>query len=190
MYNAAGATLVAAFFLFRDPSTAARRLLPVVAIVVLFLLVVFPFLNDFTGGSLQERFEDTQTTHRSEIADADFQIFLENPVVGVGVGSSYEQRARYTGFKAMSHTEFARLLSEHGSFGIAAILALVAMSYANVTRQRSSFGRAFVAGLVFWCFFFALNAGMRLAAPSFLFGLTFINIPAGPGKRKLRSHSA
>lgn len=190
MYNAVGATLVSAFFLFRDPSTAARRLLPVAAVLVLFVLIVFPFLNDFTGGSLQERFEDTQATHRSEIATADFDIFLENPIFGVGVGASYEQREEYLGFKAMSHTEFARLLSEHGLFGIAAMLALITMAVFNITRQRSAFGKAFVAGLIFWCFFFMLNAGMRLAAPSFLLGLTFVSIGPDVATRRPRHRSA
>jgi hypothetical protein len=190
MYNAVGATLVVAFFLFRDPSAAARRLLPVVAVLVLFMLIVFPFLNDFTGGNLQERFEDTQATHRSEIATADYEIFLENPIFGVGVGSSYEQREEYLGFKAMSHTEFARLLSEHGMFGIAAILALLTMSIFNISRQRSAFGRAFVAGLIFWCFFFMLNAGMRLAAPSFLLGLTFVSVTSDRVTRRSHHRSA
>ena len=161
---------------FRSPLEAAKRLAPVAALTILFLILVFPVLNNFTDGNLQARFEETGTSRRTDIVESDVQIFLENPVFGVGVGAAYGYRAGYLGYKAMTHTEFSRLIAEHGTFGLAALLSLIAMSIINVKRQRSKLGRAVVAGAATWCVLFMLNAGMRLAAPSFMWGLTFITI--------------
>lgn len=186
MYNVVGAILIVALLEFRSPIEAAKRLFPVVLLVVVFLVLVFPILNNFTGGSLQERFEDTATAQRSEIADSDLQIFLDNPVLGVGVGAAYNYREAILGRKAMSHTEFSRLISEHGMFGIVGIIALIAIVIINVKRQRSVLGRAVVAGAAVWCFLFMLNAGMRMAAPSFMWGLTYITLVNRVKNQKLR----
>lgn len=176
MYNAVGAIIVVCALQFRDPRSAAKRFAPVIGIAVVFFIFVFPFLNNFTGGSLQERFEDTETTHRADIIEADVEIFLENPFLGIGVGAAHDYRERILDYKAMSHTEFSRLISEHGALGLLAIFSLIAMLVINVKRQRSLLGRAVVAGCSAWAILFMLNADMRLAAPSFMWGLMFVSI--------------
>jgi len=187
IYNAAGALLLVALFEFGDPVKAAKRLVPVAIILVLFFIFVFPFLNDFTGGGLQERFEDTQTTHRAEIVGSDVDIFLEHPIFGVGVGSAYSERQEFLGFKAASHTEFSRLISEHGMFGLFAICCLIAMVVGNFRRSRSRLGRAFVLGAAAWAALFMLNTGMRLAAPSAVFGIIFITLSTPRRIKDLRA---
>ena len=81
IYNAGGGLIMVALFEFGNPLKATKRIVPVAIIVILFFIFVFPVLNDFTGGSLQERFEDTQSTHRAEIVESDIDIFLEHPVL-------------------------------------------------------------------------------------------------------------
>ncbi|MCE7962958.1 MAG: hypothetical protein DYH05_10740 [Acidobacteria bacterium ACB1] len=150
---------------------------------MLFFVLVFPYLNDFTGGGLQARFEDTQTTHRAEIVESDVDIFLEHPIFGVGVGSAYSERQEFLGFKAASHTEFSRLISEHGMFGLIAIFCLIAIVVTRFRRSRSRLGRAFVVGAAAWAALFMLNTGMRLAAPAAVFGMISITI-ATPRRRR------
>jgi len=185
MYNAAGAILLVALWEFRNPAEAWKRFAPVLISLIVFIAFIFPILNNFTGGSLQERFEDTGTSARSEIVESDLAIFLENPLFGVGVGGAYDRREEYLDRKAMTHTEFSRLLSEHGMFGMVAFLSLIAMAVYNVKRQRSNLGRAFVIGAAAWCVLFMINAGMRLAAPSFIWGLTFVTIISSVQSRRL-----
>ncbi len=187
IYNAGGALIMVALLEFGNPLKATRRIVPVAFIVILFFIFVFPVLNNFTGGSLQERFEDTQSTHRAEIVESDIDIFLENPVLGVGVGSAYSAREKFLNYKAASHTEFSRLISEHGLFGIIAILSLFAMVVINLRRSRSRLGRSLVLGAAAWSVLFMLNTGMRLAAPSAIFGMTFITIIAPRARRSVRS---
>jgi len=183
IYNAAGALLLVVLFEFGDPLKATRRLVPVAVLIILFFVIVFPYLNDFTGGGLQARFEDTQTTHRAEIVESDVDIFLEHPVFGVGVGSAYSERQEFLGFKAASHTEFSRLISEHGMFGLIAIFCLLGIVVTRFKRSRSRLGRAFVVGAAAWAALFMLNTGMRLAAPSAIFGMISITI-ATPRRRR------
>jgi len=152
------------------------------------LLVIFPVLNQFTGGSLLERFEDTATTSRAEIAESDIAIFAENPVLGVGVGTSTTYRKKFFDREVANHTEFSRLLAEHGIFGLFALVTLVGMSIWNFVGQRSVLGRAAISGALIWASLFMLNAGMRLAAPSFIWGFSFISIQV-PIRNKLRPRS-
>ncbi len=176
IYNAMVAILAVSLWELRKPGQSWRRLAPVVVSAAMFLLLVFPVLNNMTGGSLQERFEDVGTARREDIAATDFKIFSENPLLGVGVGVAYDYRERFLGYKAMSHTEFSRLLAEHGAFGLVALLSLIAMSLINLKRQPSNLGRALVIGASAWSVMFMLNAGMRLGAPAFIWGLTFVTI--------------
>lgn len=177
IYNAAGGIIVMVLAgLLWSPKVTLGRLAPFAALVVLFLILLFPVMNRFTGGQLQERFEDTGTASRTEIAESDVELFLDNPILGVGVGESYVQRSIYLNRKAMSHTEFSRMLSEHGVFGLAALMCMGLMIVVMFRRQKSAQGRALVLGCAAWCCLFMTNAGMRMAAPSFMWGLMFVTI--------------
>jgi O-Antigen ligase len=184
MYNAIGGTLAIVFFQFRDFAPSLKKMVPLIGVSVIFLLLIFPFINDFTGGKLQERFEDTTTTNRVEIIESEFQIFLENPILGIGVGEAKSSRMEFLDLLASSHTEFSRVISEHGSFGILALVALSLATINNFRRQASPGGRALIAGLIVWSTLFMFNAGMRLAAPAFMWGLASVSIVLPHFQRK------
>src|SRR5690606_17931335 len=84
MYNAVGAIIAVVLVGQKDLVTATKRAGLLAGIAMVFILVIFPVLNDYTGGNLQTRFEDTGTTKRADIAASDLEIFWENPVMGVG----------------------------------------------------------------------------------------------------------
>jgi O-antigen ligase len=177
IYNAVGGILAIVFIQMRNFKEGIRRFLPIVGIAVVFLILIFPYLNDFTGGALQERFEDQEATGRFQIVEADANIFAENPILGVGVGNAYEARGKFLfPHKAVSHTEFSRLVAEHGIFGIFSMGALAFMVIFNFRRQTSDFGKALTIGLIVWSGLFMLNAGMRLAAPSIIIGMIYLTV--------------
>lgn len=176
MYNAIGAFVFVLLFQFRNLNQGIKKLLPILAVVVIFLVLIFPFLNDFTGGALENRFKDTNTTGRLDIIDADYHIFMQNPVFGAGVGEAYALRAKYYGKEVGAHTEFARVLSEHGIFGIFSIIFLLVTAVYNLRRHKSNTGKAFAVGLFVWSNLFMFNAGMRLAAPGLLIGMGFLTL--------------
>lgn len=180
MYNAVGGLLVLILFHFRNVADGAKRVLPILGFVWVFLWVVFPALNNFTGGKLLERFEEKGTTNRIEIVQTEIEIFLEHPVFGAGIGVGAGGQG-----SPVTHTEFTRLIADHGSFGLVAIICLLVMTVNNLTRQRSTLGRALVAGFSVWAALFMLNAAMRLAAPSFILGMSFVTIVGH--RRRLRN---
>jgi O-antigen ligase len=180
MYNAVGGILLIVIFQMRNLQDGIKRLLPVMVITIVFLFFVFPYLDNFTGGTLQERFEDRDPTKRADILETDLNIFAENPIFGVGIGNAYEERAKYLDYKAMSHTEFGRIVAEHGSLGLIGLIMLALMVVVNFNKQNSVFGKALVAGLIGWSTLFMLNTGMRLAAPSFIWGMSYVLVFNSP----------
>ena len=186
IYAAVGALSAVAIFQARDFGQLLGRSLPVLALAGIFIFLVFPGLNDFTGGKLEERFDSSDTTNRVSIMEMEIQVFLENPVLGAGVGKAIDERYQMSQQFAASHTEFTRLISEHGLFGVLAILFLIAASVSNLLKQTTRSGKAIVAGAVVWSGLFMMNAGMRLAAPAFLWGLSFVLVVGSDVARRGR----
>lgn len=167
LFTAAGAAAAAMPFLVRDRG-ARRRLLfgGTIALAITVFLVV-PGLESFTRGALGVRFENLGTTGRDRIAMADFTIWKENPILGVGPGIGPEKRLAILGTAALAHTEWSRLLAEHGLLGAGAIICLFVMAQRAVASGRGSLGKALAAAFVVWAFLFMFHAGMRVAAPAF-----------------------
>lgn len=177
LYNAAGAAILASFYLVRD----ARKRLKLLGVISLVMLIgyflILPRLNAFTGGALATRFQDTDPTGRIPLIISDLGIWKDNFFLGVGLGQSRDLRGVL--FRSASaHTEFSRMLSEQGVFGLLMIILLLRMAVQNLARARTPAGKALVAALLGWSFLFMFNAAMRLAAPAFLIGLSFATILA------------
>lgn len=172
LYCAGGAAILAFVLLLRDAASRLRLVVAGGLLLAAAQLVVFPRLNEFTGGALESRFRETSLTGRDRIAAADLEIFRQHPVLGVGPGRGPVERQRILGRAYAAHTEYARLLAEHGALGILALVTLVVLAVRNVLRAADASTRAFVAGLLGWSFLFMASDGMRLAAPSFLVGVS------------------
>jgi hypothetical protein len=188
LYSAGGAIVLAALFLLRSPRARATLVAFVALLSVVTYFFVMPHLDAATNGALFERFQDTSLTGRDVLIQADLGIWLKNPVWGVGPGRSALMHLALFRDSA-SHTEFSRMLAEHGALGLASMLLLSAMALRNVSRARTAAGKAVAASLVGWAFLFMLNVAMRTVAPSFLIGLTFARLlmdddaPDAPGAR-------
>jgi O-antigen ligase len=171
LYAFAGSGLLAFACSLGDGRTRARAFAVLALLGALVYYVALPRLNAWTDGKLLDRFENRNLTGRDEIAANDLEIWEEYPVFGVGPGRAGAYRQGYSA-TAASHTELTRALSEHGLFGLASLLTLVALFVTNVLRCESVSERAVTIGLIAWGVLFMLNAGMRLAAPSFAIGLS------------------
>lgn len=150
--------------LMNTPRARGRLLLLFGLFGVILVVGVYPLLDDFTGGSLSERFSDTDTTGRLEAAQVDLRAFSENLFVGVGVGQSNEYHIEYLGHSLAAHTEYTRLLAEHGLFGVLALLVLIWMLVKRYAANSPGFGRAMSAALAVWASSIMLHSAMRLAA--------------------------
>ncbi len=175
LYNAAISAVAAAFYLVRD----GRARLKILGIIVIVFLsanyLLLPKLDEFTSGTLQARFRSTSLTGRDTIIKADLQIWADNPVFGVGPGRASELRA-VSYRESAAHTEFSRLMAEHGVFGFLASLLLVSIGIRNLRRANTPQGKAITAALTCWTFGFMLVTAMRLAAPAVMLGLASITL--------------
>jgi len=144
------------------------------------------YVVDLTGGQIQNRYlglsargEQVKTiaTGREQILATDYIFFTENPIMGVGVGMSSFLRERRFGFFAASHSEFGRLIAEHGSLGVVFLLCLCGLVLFHF------FSKTTPTILKIWCITFFIYAilsinhsALRIALPGFIFGLIFISI--------------
>lgn len=142
--------------------------------------VALPMLDAFTGGKLEERFHDTGLTGRDTIAKLDLQIWRERPVFGAGAGMSEYYRADL-GDEHAAHTEYTRLVAEHGLLGAVSLCVLLLMTGQAFLRARGPWAKAIVSALAVWAFLFMAVTAMRLAAASFLLGVIQAHFLSGPG---------
>ncbi len=164
------AGMAGTLFLMRDPKARIRLVVLSVSGYFLVSFLIMPALDSFTGGALGHRFESTNLSHRDELVFADLAIWMENPVGGSGPGVSKSVRASMTHSSSIAHTEFSRLLSDHGLFGIVAMGTLFIMGLRMLVMAQTGGHRAFVAVMVSWSLIYMAVNGMRLVAPSLLLG--------------------
>jgi hypothetical protein len=169
LYSAGAAIIAGAWYLQREPRARVRLLLAAGAFSVTAAFVILPRLERFTEGKLVSRFESVSTTGREELAREDLRAFLAHPVSGLGPGGGYVSGGR----RMIAHTEFTRLLSEHGLLGVSALLVLLLMTFQALRAARTVQEKALVAALLTWSVLSTLHAAMRTVAPSLVFGLAF-----------------
>jgi len=159
-----------------------KRFVKYLFIIVPAIILIWSYSVGITGGQIENRYLGKSargkagtdlTSGRSSIFNADYGIFLENPAFGVGVGMAKFIRERKYGYLAASHSEFSRLMAEHGSLGILFMLLLTGI----IIQQGvylPSFGKIWLVTFVVYAFLTINHAAMRTALPGFIFGLAFI----------------
>lgn len=173
MASAVAAVAVACVAIGARRGQFLRALVLVGALAAVLLLAVLPRLNASTGGAFSKRFSNA-TTERVALGKDDLALFRSQPVFGVGAGEAAFKRP--DGVTVPSHTEFTRLLAEHGMLGIGAIVLLIGMALA-AARHASPRYRWYAVAVLTWCFAQMAYANLRLAAVAFVFGLAFLRPP-------------
>jgi O-antigen ligase len=172
LYCAFAGALGASLCLMQDSRARMKVLLAAGLVFLIAQFFILPKLDAFTGGALADRFEDTSPTNRDMLVEEDLEIWKRSPIFGVGPGGADAIRKEELFFSA-AHTEFTRLIAEHGIFGMAALVLLLAAGYRRVQRARTPTGKAVVVAFIIWTLLFMLVNAMRLVAPSLAYGLCF-----------------
>jgi hypothetical protein len=137
--------------------------------------MILPVLLSFTGDKLAARYSEATTTGRTDLMANDIGQALENPILGVGVGRSrYFRDHQHSGLTA--HTEFTRILSEHGFFGLLSLVFLGCFAFEIVFRSSSIADRAFAVTMFLLGLGSMMHAAMRLSAIGFCIGLSGIRL--------------
>ena len=174
------------FFLYTKSNFRGRvKLNYVVVLIGVALIATWGYTSFQTNGLIGKRYanqdaagraKETQFTGREEIARDEIDIFLKNPVFGVGVGKGAEVRRGESENAPLSHDEITRMLAEHGSLGVLGLLILFFTPlFLYLDNKFNMFLLCFVA---FWLL--TINhAAMRTAAPAFVYSLSLLNIYLG-----------
>ncbi|HKI87312.1 MAG TPA: O-antigen ligase family protein, partial [Thermoanaerobaculia bacterium] len=170
LWTMVGAVAVASFYFLRERGSRGALIVRGGLLVVAAVFLVYPFLDQISGGSVSRRFESFNSSGRTQIAQADLEAFEEHPIFGLGPGQSLYFHAEVFRL-SNAHTEFSRMLSEHGSFGLAAFVIMLIMAAGNGLKQKNKKSRGLAFSFTAWGLLFMLHSAMRLVAPSFLFGL-------------------
>ncbi|TRX13496.1 O-antigen ligase family protein [Flavobacterium gawalongense] len=179
------------FFLYLKSNFRGRvKLNYIIVFVTLAMISTWSYTSFQTGGLIDKRYanqdaqgrvKESKFTGREEIAQDEINIFLKNPIFGVGVGKGVEARKAETGDGTLSHDEITRMLAEHGTLGIFALLILFFTPLFLYLENK--FNMFLLCFIVFW--FLTINhAAMRTAAPAFVYSLSLLNVQLGGGSKK------
>ncbi len=167
IYLILASLLVAAGFLRRRLLARGASGLKVIASIALAAFLLLPVLDNFTGGALSRRFEEKGMTGRETLMATDVGLFLQHPLYGVGIGVSRFYHSR----DLAAHSEFSRLLAEHGILGLVALGCLMVLAISFLMREKSPEARALKAVLLTWSILFLFVNSTRTALPSLMFAL-------------------
>jgi hypothetical protein len=170
LWMAAAGILSAAFYLARDKRTRLRLLGVAVVLVPLLVFVIWPRLEAMTAGKIGDRFANTDSTGRDLLVQGDLLTWSENPVLGSGPGLGGKNRLKYFHVPT-AHTEYSRMLAEHGVLGFAALCLMGWMMFSNIWYAPTRLDKAFAAAMLAYASLNMMVDGMRIAAVGFTFGL-------------------
>jgi len=168
LYVAALALLLGAPFLLSD-RRMRRAFFGVCAVSgVAMAVAIIPRLQQFTGGALETRFSDSNPTNRGELIRDDLRIWFDHPILGVGPGGVKGHRDEVGG---SGHTEYSRLLAEHGVFGFAALMTLCVMALQVLVKREDRVSHGLRITLLVASGLSMSTAAMRIALFALMFGL-------------------
>lgn len=184
----ATAIALALFFLVQARDTHARRRVFTVVLVVFSVgyFLIVPRINDFTDGEFEKRFSDT-SSGRSELAVNDVEVFTNNIWFGVGPGMMKYNRLGYEVCalrtddcrrEASSHTEFTRMLGEHGIPGLLSVALIIWLAFLAV--QRAGPSRPVTVAMLSWAIAQMFYANFRVVGIAFAFAFAFVRIIDDP----------
>ena len=109
------------FFQLTTTKSKVRLLTGAFPLILSFYYIIFPFLDNISGGSVMQRFSDADLSSREVIMDSELIAYKQNPIFGIGPGQSRKYRKDNFDNYTHAHTEYTRLLAEHGVFGAFAL---------------------------------------------------------------------
>ena len=151
--------------------------------IVIVLLGLYYFSSNLTKGMIDARYaslfnylntQETPLTGRFKIMAIDFQIFRDNILMGVGPGAGFQTRLEYGyGSGVAAHSEFSRMLAEHGLFGLISLCSILILSYKEF-RKRTDYNKIILSCLSIFGILTMSHSAFRIALPGYIYGLSYI----------------
>lgn len=166
--------------------------------------LVFLQVNELTGNQLLLRYQGetkgtqmgTQektlgkiTSGRSRIVEADYHVFLDHMLFGAGPGGAKQLRSDYLKSGghvggAAAHTEYSRLLSEHGLGGLLTCIILSVFPFIWVRKQRMKAWKGVSSALFLVAILTSMHAAMRTNTTTVCFVIAAVPIVVAKQTKK------
>ncbi len=169
------------YFSFTNLKSKGTSILKLVGVVgVVGLIWMMSLLQ--TGGLIENRYTNKDalgrekediSTGRVKLISTEIEAFKTNPFLGIGVGQVKGYFIKELGLNLPTHNEVTRMLSEHGIFGVFALMILIIVPILNNPLGVKNI--YFYPLLLFWLLTIS-HSSMRIAAPAFIYGLSLITI--------------
>jgi hypothetical protein len=171
-----------------------QKIIKTFLIISIFATLTFLFVDTLTGGFLLSRFKgdtggsqagtselsiDTYTSGRSNIIESDIEVWLDNFIFGVGPGESPDYRMANTNYvgNPLTHTEFTRLLSEHGLLGLVINLILIIIIPLKILGSKINAQIKYLKlAFVLFAIFTMAHSAMRTIIPVIFYAFSAVNI--------------
>ena len=123
--------------------------------------------------SADEKFK-LDLSGRAEIYSIDIKIFRDNFISGVGPGQANQLRYIYGyGKHVAAHTEFSRMLAEHGFFGFLSLISLIGIGFNKFFVNSSINNKSIILLFGSLAVLTMLHAAMRISMPCLAFAFMF-----------------
>lgn len=181
----AGGTMILILMIiifFNIRTKAKMTIFRFIFFMTLILFGIWTYSSIQTGGLIDKRYANqdargrikaSKLTGREKLIESEFKMFMDNPILGVGVGKNKEYRQETTGIEAASHNEISRMLAEHGMFGVFDLLILFFTPLFLAFNNRMNI---FIIPFVIFWLLTINHAAMRIAAPAFIYALSLLKV--------------
>jgi len=167
----------------------AKRLLKIsplrIFVLIGLMFASYSIVDNITNGALDKRYlnvdeygkqiKEDYSTKRIAIAEEDWHTFLRFPFTGAGVGGGRIFRERSTDISA-THVEQTRILAEHGVLGIFVLMIMFFYPIWIFFKVRNALTRFTLTVFAAYAVLTMTHNALRLAMPSFLYGVAFIRL--------------
>ena len=165
--------------------------------IIFVFLIIFSwfYIVDYTENLLVERYlsvinenGELDFTGRFKILKSEIEIFFDHFMFGVGVGESKLFHAKSTiGRQISTHTEYGRMLAEHGLLGLINIFILILFPIFTFSKLKNNDNRLFLIVFMILSNLTMFHSAMRIVMPCYIYGLsTIILLP--DLKNKIKSN--
>ncbi len=145
-------------------------------------IFIWSYTNNLTEDVLSSRYQGLNeqgkpkadvTSGRLLVMERDWVSFKENPVLGVGPGLNKGRGKEQHIEGIAAHSEWSRMLAEHGSFGFLALLILFFAPLIHAVYQPA-FVKPLLLSILVLALFSMLHSAMRLASISLIYSWALI----------------
>ncbi len=154
-----GLMILVAFF-------SQKRIKYIFLVVPLSIIIYWGigFVTDLTGGKIIDRYTQEGTSSRDLLVEYGWEMFVENPYIGIGTANYYFEvmKSKYLGAKSGAHNEIIRALAEHGFIGGVLWVLFFIVSILQLRKKRNFYKQI---SMIFFMVFLAstIHNGLKLA---------------------------